>query len=443
MEHITTISNIHDICKDILLYITDGAEKEYEIEKEIEKEKKTVFNNILGDALLAFFLKRNKRHELTNGLKLWISAIENTTDVEDLIAIIKSMRNKAELNLRNNLFNVRDKIRELEISYRTLDTFFQGARHGDNYIDYLTIININKHALADMDSDDATSICKELEWNYDVLSLKRNYSILVLPGYLGNAETVRMWAKIAYENKVLLVTDFKDCPNIEVLKEEVEKNSPQGKDVFMANAVITCDYFRAREKSEIAEEYDDIYIPSSATLAGYMAYLDDYPIAETIHGSVFKDDMDNATHSRLCIERYPTIFRELQERGLTCIYKCSARKWAYINRTLYNGEMKVLHEYPNVRVIDWIGKLLIQIINDHCGEYWSNNLKKWVEEDIQLNLNECKGILFDSYDDLTIVQDNNGISIYIELRLLHGERCRLKLHAHVSAFGYEWEQNVS
>lgn len=439
MDKLSDISSITSITEGLLLCIVGDLNlKEDELEQEIEKEKKSFFNKIFRNVLISL-LKEDNRHKLINRLKLWIYILEDAADAEDLIAVCKSKCNKAELNLRNNLFHVRDKIRELEISYRTLNTFFQGARHGYNHIKYLTIINVNKRALADMYSDDVTSICMELERCYHSVSLARNYSILVLPGYLGNTETVRKWAKIAHENKVLLVTDFKDCPNIETLKEEIEENSPQGDEVFMANAVMTCDYFCAREKSEIAEEYDDIYIPSSATLAGYMAYLDDYPIAETIHGSVFKDDMDNATHSRLCIERYPTIFRELQERGLTCIYKCSARKWAYINRTLYNGEMKVLKEYPNVRVIDWIEKMLMQIINDEIFVNWSESLKKRVEKDIQFNLNECKGKLFYSYDNLTIVQDNNGISIYIELRLLDGMRCRLKLHAHASAFGYEWE----
>lgn len=442
MDKLSDISSITSITEGLLLCIAGDLLKEDELEQEIEKEKKSFFNKIFRNVLISL-LKEDNRHKLINRLKLWISILEDAADAEDLIAVCKSKCIKAELSLRNNLFQVHNEIRGLEISYRTLDSFFQGARHGYNHIKYLTIINVDKSALVDLESADATSICRELERGYDSLSLKGNYSLLVFPGYLGNTKTVRMWAQIAYKNKVLLLTDFQDCADIETFKRELNNADIQRKDVFMANAVMTCDYFRAREKSEIAEEYDDIYIPSSATLAGYMAYLDEYPIAETIHGSVFKDDMDNATHSRLCIERYPTIFRELQERGLTCIYKCSARKWAYINRTLYNGEMKVLHEYPNVRVIDWIGKLLIQIINDHCGEYWSNHLKKWVEKEILFNLSEYKGKLFDCYDDLTIVQDNNGISIYIELRLLHGERCRLKLHAHVSAFGYEWEQNVS
>ena len=178
----------------------------------MDPRRKSVKNIFLSDSAY-----NDTRQKLKNELSLWIEILENGGDPMEIIESCKEKCQKAEQNLKNNLFAIHDEIRNLEVAYRSLDAFFANA--GQGKIDCITLMNINKDELADNDSEDTLAIRDELEQYYDRLSLKNNYSMLVVPGYLGDAETVRMWAQTAYKNKVLMVTDFKDSMNFEMLKD--------------------------------------------------------------------------------------------------------------------------------------------------------------------------------------------------------------------------------
>ena len=75
----------------------------------------------------------------------------------------------------------------------------------------ISIINAEADQLKDLDNTRfIDAIQSELVENYDRLDLRNNYGLLILPGYLGSNKVVEKWAKIAYENKVMLVTDFEN-----------------------------------------------------------------------------------------------------------------------------------------------------------------------------------------------------------------------------------------
>ncbi len=184
-------------------------------------------------------------------MALWISILEEGGD--DPHAIIEqgmAERAKAEENLQSNLFELHDNIKQLEVTYRTLDSFFANA--GQGKVECLTLMNVGKEELGDNDSDDTKAIRRELEEYYDRLSLKNNYSLLVIPGYLGDATTLRMWGKTASRNKVIMVTDFGDSQDFEMLKTELDNAELQSQDAYMANVVMTCNYLLGRKRSELA-----------------------------------------------------------------------------------------------------------------------------------------------------------------------------------------------
>ena len=217
----------------------------------MDPRRKAVKNIFLSDSAYT-----DSRKRLANELALWIEILERGGDPMDIIDSCKAECEKAEENLKNNLFAIHDEVKNLEVAYRALDSFFANA--GQGKVDCITLMNINKEELGDNDSEDTKAIRDELEQYYDRLSLKNNYSMLVMPGYLGDADTVRMWAKTAYKNKVLMVTDFKDSMNFEMLKDELDDANLQGQDAYLANAIMTCNYILGRKKSEIANEDDDL-----------------------------------------------------------------------------------------------------------------------------------------------------------------------------------------
>ena len=155
----------------------------------MDPRRKAVKNIFLSDAAYD-----ESRKKLKNELELWVSILEDGgSDPMQIIEACSAKRDKTERNLKDNLFNVHEDIKKLEVTYRALDSFFANA--GQGKIDCLTLMNVNKDELEYHDSDDTKAIREELEKYYDRLSLKNNYSLLVVPGYLGDATTVRMWAE--------------------------------------------------------------------------------------------------------------------------------------------------------------------------------------------------------------------------------------------------------
>ena len=182
----------------------------------MDPRRKAIKNVFLNDTAYA-----DARKRLQNELELWIDILESGgKDPMEIIEACKGECQKAERNLSENLFCIHDEIRNLEVTYRSLDAFFANA--GQGKVDCITLMNINKEELNDNDSEDTLAIRDELERYFDRLNLKNNYSLLVIPGYLGDAGTIRMWAQTAYRNKVIMVTDFKDSMNFEMLKEELQ-----------------------------------------------------------------------------------------------------------------------------------------------------------------------------------------------------------------------------
>ena len=123
----------------------------------MDPRRKAVKNIFLSDSAYT-----DARKKLKNELELWVSILEG--EGADPMAIIESCKakcDKAEQNLKNNLFNIHEEIKKLEITYRSLDSFFANA--GQGKIDCITLMNVNKDELESHDSEDTVAIREELE----------------------------------------------------------------------------------------------------------------------------------------------------------------------------------------------------------------------------------------------------------------------------------------
>lgn len=404
----------------------------------MDPRRKAVKNVFLSESAYA-----DTRKKLKNELELWVSILEKEdTDPMAIIESCKEKCSKAELNLKNNLFNIHEEIKKLEIAYRSLDSFYANA--GQQKIDCITLMNVNKEELDSHDSEDTIAIREELERYYDRLSLKNNYSLLVVPGYLGDATTVRMWADTAYRNKVIMLTDFKDSLNFEMLKEELDDANLQGQDAHLANMVMTCNYILGRKKSELADEDDDIYIPGSAALAGRMTNTDEIVIAQGAAGKKY-GTLSSVKGARLDLRK--SEIAALIDFGVIPIVEEDGRTMAFSNRSLYNGATLGLQEYPIVRVFDWIGKVFQNFFNDEAFTNWNAQVKAELQQAVHDFLSDYKGPgkLIESYNLKGINQDpkNKDISIQVEMKPFFAARNFLiELTGHNGQAGVEWDQEV-
>ena len=404
----------------------------------MDPRRKAVKNIFLSDSAY-----KDARKKLKNELNLWVSILEGEgTDPMEIIESCKARCAKAEQNLKNNLFNIHEDIKKLEIAYRSLDSFFANA--GQGKVDCITLMNVNKEELEYNDSEDTIAIRQELEEYYDRLSLKNNYSLLVVPGYLGDANTIRMWSDTAYRNKVIMLTDFKDSLNFEMLKEELDDANLQGQDAHLANVVMTCNYILGRKKSEMAGEDDDVYFPGSAALAGRMTNTDEIVIAQGAAGKKY-GTLSNVKGARLNLRK--SEIAALIDQGVIPRVEEDGRTMAFSNRSLYNGATIGLQEYPIVRVFDWIGKVFQNFFNDEAFTNWNSQVKAELQQAVHDFLSDYKGPgkLIENYNLKGINQDpkTKDISIQVELKpFFAAKNFFIELTGHNGQAGVEWDQNI-
>ena len=404
----------------------------------MDPRRKAVKNIFLNDAAYG-----DARKKLKNELELWVSIFEEGgTDPMEIIDSCKEKCAKAETNLKNNLFTVHDEVRKLEITYRSLDSFFANA--GQGKVECLTLMNVNKEELEYHDSEDTLAIRDELERYYDRLSLKNNYSLLIVPGYLGDSSVIRMWADTAYRNKVIMLTDFKDSLNFSMLKDELDDANMQSQEAKMANVVMTANYILGRKKSELADEDDDLYIPASAALAGRMTNTEELVIAQGAAGKKY-GTLSNVKGARMDLRK--SEIASIIDMGVIPMVEEDGRTMAFSNRSLYNGATLGLQEYPIVRVFDWIGKVFQNFFNDEAFINWNSSVKAELQQAVHDFLSDYKGPgkLIENYNLKGINQDPKTKDIKIEVELkpfFAAKNFFIELTGHNGTAGVEWDQNV-
>jgi len=405
----------------------------------MDPRRRAVKNIFLSDAAYG-----EARRKLKNELELWVSILgQGGADPMEIIEECKAKLAKTETNLKNNLFTIHDEVRKLETTYRALDSFFANA--GQGKIDCLTLMNVNKEELEYHDSEDTLAIRDELERYYDRLSLKNNYSLLIVPGYLGDATTIRMWADTAYRNKVIMLTDFKDSLNFSMLKDELDEANMQSQDAKMANVVMTANYILGRKKSELAGEDDDLYIPASAALAGRMTNTEETVIAQGAAGKKY-GTLSNVRGARMDLRK--SEIAALIDQGVIPMVEEDGRTMAFSNRSLYNGATLGLQEYPIVRTFDWIGKVFQNFFNDEAFINWNSSVKAELMQAVHDFLSDYKGPgkLIENYNLKGINQDPKTKDIKIEVELkpfFAAKNFFIELTGHNGQAGVEWDQNVS
>ena len=404
----------------------------------MDPRRKAIKNVFLNDSAY-----EDARNRLKNELSLWVEILESGgKDPMEIVDSCKEECQKAERNLSENLFCIHDEIRNLETTYRSLYAFFANA--GQGKVDCITLMNVNREELGDHDSEDTQAVRDELERYFDRLNLKNNYSMLVVPGYLGDAETVRMWAQTAYRNKVIMLTDFKDSMNFEMLKEELDDASLQGTDPYLGNIVMTANYILGRKKSELAGEDEDLYIPASGALAGRMSNTEETVIAQAAAGKRY-GTLDNVKGARMDLRK--SEIAALIDLGVIPMVEEDGRTMAFSNHTLYNGASKGLQEYSIVRVFDWIGKVFENYCNDHAMEIWTPAIKSEITQDIHSFLSDYKGPggIIEKYTNLKVDQDpkTKDISINVEITpYFAAQNFFIELTGRNTAAGVDWEQNT-
>jgi len=337
------------------------------------------------------FLSDADKAEKRRKLKAELEILKELVTAENPYEKAKEQNAKTAEVLNNNLRTALDEIRDLEKSYRSLDLFFRNA--GEESMRNLYIMNVPVEEFAGTENTELReSLIQHFNENFDRFSLEDNYSLLVIPGFLG--ENLDYWSKQASKFRITLVTDFTDEKEFESVEDKIEEKRIVGAEKHLANAVVTCNYGVVRKKNEGMED-DDLFIPMSTALAGKMYSGNGIqPPAGKKHGK-----LDGVMGTRMAFLR--THVDKVDKMGMIPII--FEKQWGTVamsDTTLCaeSGDPD-LRALGVVRAKDWIAKVLLDYFNTLTFQTYSGELRNEIKGELNKFFKKISGYggLIESY----------------------------------------------
>lgn len=314
-------------------------------------------------------VKKNEREELKKKLNLWLDLLTNSKDISEMLDKSKERESTTSNLLKKNQLMAVETVKELERSYRSVMLFYKNTE--SDKLRNISIINAAPDQVRDLDNSRFIDfIAAEFKQHYDRLDLRENYSIMVLPGYLGSNAVLEKWCKIAYENKVMLFTDFLDLEKPDDVVDMFFTANHTGGDPYRANTCMACNWLIGRGKYDELAEEEDLHVSPAAALAGKVYYT---LMSQVTAGKKFGgiNEVDGVTFQLKKSE-----ISQLEKMGLIPMVNEYGKVMAFSAKTLFNGDNLGLQTYSVVRVFDHIAKVLIDFLNRRAFENWSTKTER-------------------------------------------------------------------
>lgn len=382
--------------------------------------------------------KQKERDTLKKTLELWASVLKQSDSLVEMVAHCEDQQKSAEELLSKNLYNAVEATRELEANYRTIALFYKNTE--EDKIKNVTVMNASLEQLKDLDNTRfIDTIHAELSDNYDRLDLRNNYGLLVIPGYLGSNMVVEKWAKIAYENKVMLVTDFEHLDEPDDVMEMFEEANLTGGDVYRANVLMTCNWLVGRGRFNEIGETTDLFVPPSAALAGkiYKTLMSQVTAGKKFGGI---NEVDGVRFDLKKSE-----IANLESLGLIPMVNEYGKVMAFSGKTLFNGDNLGLQTYSVVRVFDYVTKVLMDFLNRRAFENFTATTRKDIMNQIVQFLDSITGPknLIENFEIRRFEQDpRQKDRIYLDIHMkpyFPAKNFLIKMDGHKGTDANEWD----
>ena len=382
--------------------------------------------------------KQKERDTLKKTLELWASVLKRSDSLVEMVAHCEDQQKSAEELLSKNLYNAVEATRELEANYRTIALFYKNTE--EDKIKNVTVMNASLEQLKDLDNTRfIDTIHAELSDNYDRLDLRNNYGLLVIPGYLGSNMVVEKWAKIAHENKVMLVTDFEHLDEPDDVMEMFEEANLTGGDVYRANVLMTCNWLVGRGRFNEIGETTDLFVPPSAALAGkiYKTLMSQVTAGKKFGGI---NEVDGVRFDLKKSE-----IANLESLGLIPMVNEYGKVMAFSGKTLFNGDNLGLQTYSVVRVFDYVTKVLMDFLNRRAFENFTATTRKDIMNQIVQFLDSITGPknLIENFEIRRFEQDpRQKDRIYLDIHMkpyFPAKNFLIKMDGHKGTDANEWD----
>jgi len=386
--------------------------------------------------------KRGEREALKNNIELWLELLTSSDDTSKMIETTTARLESVATKLKDNQLTAVKTVRNLERSYRAVMLFYKNTE--SDKLTNVTIVNAAMEQITDLDNPRFIDfVNSEFRQYYDKLDLRMNYSLLVIPGYLGSNKVVEKWSKIAYNNKVYLFTDFADLDNPDDVVDMFFSANLSGGDTFKSNTSMACNWFIGRGKyAEIGEE-DDLRVSPAAGLAGkvYLTRMSQ-PTAGKKYGGM--NEVDSVVFKLKKSE-----ISQLERMGLVPMVNEYGKVMAFSAKTLFNGDNLGLQTYSVVRVFDYIMKVLFDFLNRRAFENWTSNTERDLRSQIVKFLDSIQGpeALIEKFRIVRFEQDkNNKDRVFLDIHLtpfFPAKSFIIKLDGTKGDDKTDWEAEVS
>ena len=382
--------------------------------------------------------KQKERDTLKKTLELWASVLKQSDSLVEMVAHCEDQQKSAEELLSKNLYNAVEATRELEANYRTIALFYKNTE--ENKIKNVTVMNASLEQLKDLDNTRfIDTIHAELSDNYDRLDLRNNYGLLVIPGYLGSNMVVEKWAKIAHENKVMLITDFEHLDEPDDVMEMFEEANLTGGDVYRANVLMTCNWLVGRGRFNEIGETTDLFVPPSAALAGkiYKTLMSQVTAGKKFGG------INEVEGVRFDLKK--SEIANLESLGLIPMVNEYGKVMAFSGKTLFNGDNLGLQTYSVVRVFDYVTKVLMDFLNRRAFENFTATTRKDIMNQIVQFLDSITGPknLIENFEIRRFEQDpKQKDRIYLDIHMkpyFPAKNFLIKMDGHKGTDANEWD----
>lgn len=382
--------------------------------------------------------KQKERDTLKKTLELWANVLKQSDSLVEMVAHCEDQQKSAEELLSKNLYNAVEATRELEANYRTIALFYKNTE--EDKIKNVTVMNASLEQLKDLDNTRfIDTIHAELSDNYDRLDLRNNYGLLVIPGYLGSNMVVEKWAKIAHENKVMLVTDFEHLDEPDDVMEMFEEANLTGGDVYRANVLMTCNWLVGRGRFNEIGETTDLFVPPSAALAGkiYKTLMSQVTAGKKFGGI---NEVDGVRFDLKKSE-----IANLESLGLIPMVNEYGKVMAFSGKTLFNGDNLGLQTYSVVRVFDYVTKVLMDFLNRRAFENFTATTRKDIMNQIVQFLDSITGPknLIENFEIRRFEQDpRQKDRIYLDIHMkpyFPAKNFLIKMDGHKGTDANEWD----
>ncbi len=382
--------------------------------------------------------KKDEREQLKKTLQLWAAVLSSSDNVMEMVENCEQSAENAEKSLTENLARAVEASKELEKSYRSVALFFKNT--GSDKIKNVAFMNAEPDQLKDLDDTRFIDyIREELIQNFDRLDLRDNYSLLVVPGFLGSNKVLEKWAKIAHENKVMLITDFEHLDTPDDVMEMFEAANLTGGDSYRSNVMMTCNYLVGRDKYKELGEDEELFIPPSSSLAGtiYQTLMSQVAAGKK-HGSLSEVD-------GVRFDLKKSEIANLEKLGLIPMVNEYGKVMAFSAKTLFNGDNLGLQTYSVVRVFDYVTKVLMDFLNRRAFENFNVKTRKEILSQIVRFLDSITGPgkLIEKFSVKRFEQDKNQKDrIYLDIHMtpyFPAKNFMIKMDGQKGDDGNEWD----